>query len=320
VLGWWPTEFRLKKQSCQMASSDIQPRDPPRESTMTGAASKVATKGVIFGASGLLGKALMREWTGDDTLTGFSSKDVDIRDSNQVAAAVERARPDWIVLAAAYTDVDGCETNRDLAFAVNCQGAVNVAGAAKQCGSRLLFVSTDYVFDGTKTAPYQTTDARTPRSVYGRSKAEAEVQVLELIPDCCIVRTSWLFGPGAKCFPDTILQLAATRGELDVVDDQRGCPTYAPDLAQALIHCCRAGARGIVHATNRGACTWFEFAREIVERAGAKAIVRPTTSDKFVRPAERPKYSVLAAESLEKYGICLPTWQDALQRYLAERA
>jgi dTDP-4-dehydrorhamnose reductase len=277
-------------------------------------------KVAIFGASGLLGKALMRSWAGPDLLTGFGSKDADIRDMNKIAATVQQARPDWIVLAAAYTDVDGCERNGELAFAVNCRGAVNVARAAKDCGSRLLFVSTDYVFDGTKTTPYETTDPRTPRSVYGKSKAEAERQILEVMPDCCVVRTSWLFGVGAKCFPDTILKLAATREELDVVNDQRGCPTFAPDLAQAIIALCRAHAAGIVHATNRGECTWFEFARQIVQEAGARALVRPTTSNKFVRPAERPKYSVLSAASLENYGILLPSWEDALRRYLAERS
>ena len=288
--------------------------------SMTTGRSRDAVRVAIFGATGLLGKALMRQWMGPDSVTGFGSKDADIRDRNTVAARVQDTRPDWIVLAAAYTDVDGCETNCDLAFAVNCQGAVNVARVAQDCGSRLLFVSTDYVFDGTKTAPYETTDPRMPRSVYGKSKAEAERQILEMMPDCCVVRTSWLFGVGGKCFPDTILKLAATRGELDVVNDQRGCPTYAPDLAQAIIGLCRAHARGIVHATNRGECTWFEFARQTVREAGAQALVRPSTSDQFRRPAERPKYSVLSAASLENYGILLPSWQDALRRYLSERA
>jgi len=274
----------------------------------------------IFGATGLLGKALMREWAGHewtgDEIAGLGSKDVDIRDPQQISDVVRPTGPDWIVLAAAYTDVDGCEGNRELAFDVNSRGAANVARAAKQCGSRLLFLSTDYVFDGTKTTPYETDDPRAPRSVYGRSKAQAEDQLAQLLPGCCILRASWLFGVGGKCFPDTILKLAATRPALDVVNDQRGSPTYAPDLARAIVQLCRAGAQGIVHATNRGECSWFEFAREIVAGAGFKTVVRPTTSDKFVRPAERPKYSVLSPRSLEKYGIVMPAWQDALRRYL----
>jgi dTDP-4-dehydrorhamnose reductase len=271
----------------------------------------------IFGATGLLGKALVREWK-DDEVTGFASADGDIRDEKQVSNLVQHARPDWIVLAAAYTDVDGCESNRDLAFGVNCRGAANVARAAKQHGSRLLFLSTDYVFDGTKTTPYETHDPRSPSSVYGHSKAEAEVRLAEILPGCCIVRTSWLFGPGGKCFPDTILKLAETRPELEVVGDQHGSPTYSIDLARAIIQLCRQGASGIVHATNRGDCSWYEFAREIIAAAGLKTVVRETTSDKFVRPAKRPKYSVLSPESLQKHGIAMPHWRDALKRYLLE--
>ncbi|HTA25537.1 MAG TPA: dTDP-4-dehydrorhamnose reductase [Terriglobales bacterium] len=272
----------------------------------------------IFGATGLLGKALVREWASDE-VNGLGSKDADIRDPHQVLAAVQRTRPEWIVLAAAYTDVDGCESNRELAFAVNCAGAVNVAQAAKACGSRLLFLSTDYVFDGLSTTPYETDHPRAPQSVYGKSKADAEEQLVQILPDCCIVRTSWLFGTGSKCFPDTILKVAATKPEIDVVDDQRGRPTYAADLARAIIQLCHKQATGIVHATNAGDCTWFEFAREIIRDAGLNTVVRPTTSDKFVRPAKRPKYSVLSAKSRAKYGIDMPHWQNALQDYLLER-
>lgn len=272
----------------------------------------------IFGATGLLGKALMSEWT-EDEVTGFGSKDGDIRDLRVVLELVQRSRPDWIILAAAYTDVDGCETHGDLAFDVNRGGAVNVARAAKQHSARLLFLSTDYVFDGTKTKPYTTADPRAPRSVYGKSKAEAEVQLQQILPECCIVRTSWLFGTGGKCFPDTILKLAASRPQLEVVGDQRGSPTYAVDLARAIVQLCRKGASGVVHATNRGECSWYEFAREDIAMARADTVVRETTSDKFVRPAERPKYSVLSPDSLQKYGITMPDWRDALQRYLVER-
>lgn len=273
----------------------------------------------IFGATGLLGKALIGQWR-EDTVLGLSSKDADIRDAQQVTSIVQRTQPDWIVLAAAYTDVDGCETNPDLAFDVNCKGAVNVARAAAESGSRLLFLSTDYVFDGMKRSPYEAGDVRAPRSVYGKSKAQAEVELSRILPNCCVVRTSWLFGVGGKCFPDTILKLGSTRPEIEVVNDQRGCPTYAPDLAGTIIQLCKAGASGIVHVTNDGDCTWFDFAREIARQAGLSTIVKPTTSDKFVRPAERPKYSVLSSQSLERYSITMPTWQDALARYIAARS
>lgn len=272
----------------------------------------------VFGSSGLLGKALMREWQGDG-VTGLSSRDLDIRDVGRVAQVVKQTRPDWIVLAAAYTDVDGCESNRDLAFAVNRDGAINVADAARQQGARLLFLSTDYVFDGKKNSPYGTHHARNPQSVYGKSKAEAEIKLLELLPEVCIARTSWLFGVGGKCFPDTILKLAASRPALDVVNDQRGSPTYVIDLARTIIQLCRANADGIVHVTNSGDCTWFDFAGEIVHTAGLPAHVKPITSQQMARPAPRPAYSVLSAASLHAHKIEMPSWHDALRRYLKER-
>jgi dTDP-4-dehydrorhamnose reductase len=275
-------------------------------------------KVMILGASGLLGKALMREWTGDE-IVGLGSRDVDIRDGEKVREVVEKFRPEWIVLAAAYTNVDDCEKHPDLAFAVNRDGAVNVADAAKQAGARLLFLSSDYVFDGKKNSPYETGDARKPQSVYGRSKAEAEVRLLEVLPESCIARTSWLFGAGGKCFPDTILKLAGTRPVLDVVNDQRGCPTYSVDLARAILELCCKHARGIVHATNAGDCSWFEFAREIVKGAGLPTQVRPVSSQQMARPAPRPAYSVLSPKSLQQYGIAMPAWQDALERYLNAR-
>jgi dTDP-4-dehydrorhamnose reductase len=273
---------------------------------------------LIFGASGLLGKALMQQWSGDQ-VTGLNSRDGDIRDPNRVQEIVQQNSPHWVVLAAAYTDVDGCESNRELAFAVNRDGAVNVCQAAVSVGARFLFLSSDYVFDGRKAAPYETTDQRNPRSVYGRTKAEAETRLLESNPSCCIVRTSWLFGSGGKCFPDTILKLAATRPALDVVNDQRGCPTYSEDLARAIIQLCRKNASGIVHATNAGDCTWFEFARHIVRTAGLNTEVRPVSSRQMARPAPRPAYSVLSAHSLRSLGIEMPTWQDAIERYVKQK-
>jgi dTDP-4-dehydrorhamnose reductase len=272
----------------------------------------------IFGASGLLGKALIREWNGD-AVTGLSSREADIRDAERVHQVVEETRPEWMVLAAAYTDVDGCEANPEPAFAVNRDGAVNVATAAKRFGARLVFLSSDYVFDGKKTTPYETGDTRNPQSVYGRTKAEAEIRLLELMPDCCIARTSWLFGTGGKCFPDTILRLAANRPALDVVNDQRGCPTYAVDLARAIVQLCRDDARGVVHVTNAGDCTWFEFAQEIVRSAGLTTTVRPVSSQQMARPAPRPAYSVLSPARLQSLGIKMPSWHDALSRYLEER-
>jgi dTDP-4-dehydrorhamnose reductase len=229
---------------------------------------------------------------------------------------IRDSRPDWILLAAAYTDVDGCESHRDRAFAVNCEGAINVAQAAREAGSRLMFLSTDYVFDGAKRSPYTTDDPRKPASVYGESKARAEERLLEILPEVCIARTSWLFGHGGKCFPTTLLKLALTRPEISVVNDQRGSPTFTRDLASALVQLCRASARGIVHVTNSGNCTWYEFASEIVRASGLPTAVKPVTTAEFPRPARRPAYSVLSPDSLHAYNIRMPQWQDALRRYL----
>jgi dTDP-4-dehydrorhamnose reductase len=236
-----------------------------------------------------------------------------------VQQVVSETRPDWVVLAAAYTDVDGCESNQELAFAVNRDGAVNAAKAANAVGARFMFLSSDYVFDGKKKAPYEARDPRNPQSLYGKTKAEAEVKLLEINPNFCIARTSWLFGTGGKCFPDTILKLASSRPALDVVNDQRGCPTYVEDLAQAIVQLCRKNASGIVHATNAGDCTWFEFAREIVRAAGLNTPVQPVSSRQMARPAPRPAYSVLSPNSLNSLGIQMPSWQDALQRYIKAR-
>jgi dTDP-4-dehydrorhamnose reductase len=273
----------------------------------------------LFGASGLLGQDLVQELKAEQ-LTALSSKDADLRDHSRVRDVIRDSRPDWILLSAAYTDVDGCELNRDLAFAVNCDGAINVAEAAREAGSRLMFLSTDYVFDGSKRSPYQTSDARKPTSVYGESKARAEERLLEILPEVCIVRTSWLFGHGGKCFPATILKLASTRPGISVVNDQRGSPTFARDLASALVQLCRASARGIVHVTNAGDCTWYEFATEIVRESGLPTTVQPVTTAEFPRPARRPAYSVLSPDSLHAYNVRMPEWRDALRRYLGSAA
>ena len=269
----------------------------------------------LFGASGLLGQELVQELK-HDHLTALSSQDADLRNRARVREVIRDSRPDWIILSAAYTDVDGCESNRDLAFAVNCDGAFNVAEAASQVGSRLLFLSTDYVFDGSKRSPYEITDARNPTSVYGESKARAEERLIEILPEVCIARTSWLFGHGGKCFPATILKLASTRPEISVVNDQRGSPTFTRDLAHALAQLCRADARGIVHVTNSGNCTWYDIATEIMRASSLPTKVKPVTTAEFPRPARRPAYSVLSPDSLHAYNIHMPDWKDALHRYL----
>jgi dTDP-4-dehydrorhamnose reductase len=273
---------------------------------------------LLFGASGLLGKVLQEEW-GSDEIIPATSREADIRSEEQVRKLFFKCRPEWTILAAAYTDVDACENNSALAHAVNFRGAINVAQAARENNSRFLLISTDYVFDGTKSTPYEVDDPIRPLNVYGRSKAAAEQGVRDILPGCCILRTSWLFGAIGKCFPNSILALARERKTLSVVTDQTGSPTFNRDLARVIRELVRAGAAGTIHAANSGNCSWFEFAQEIL-RAGVHADVQlvPISTQELRRPAPRPRYSVLSCKSLAPFGISLRSWKEALPVYLQE--
>ena len=273
----------------------------------------------ILGATGLLGRALVPAFAGHEC-RGYGSADIDIRDASQIRSALEGFHPDWTILAAAYTDVDGAEKNPEAVLAINREGACNVARATRDCGSHLLFLSTDYVFDGSQRTPYETDDSRCPINLYGRSKAEAEEQIQKILPDACIVRTSWLFGLGRQCFPDTILRKAAEGRSLRVVDDQRGSPTLTDDLARAIVQLAEQRACGIVHVTNQGECSWYEFAEALVADAGLHTQITPVGTAEFVRPARRPAYSVLSGHSRNAFGISMASWQDAAKRYVAARA
>jgi dTDP-4-dehydrorhamnose reductase len=273
---------------------------------------------LVIGATGLLGKVLLEEWNGD-TITGVGSRDVDIRDPSQLRQLFGRCRPEWTILLAAYTDVDGCERDPKRAHEVNCGGALNVARAARDARSKLFFVSTDYVFDGSKNAPYEPQDAVCPINAYGRSKAEAEEAIREIIPSCCILRTSWLFGAVGRCFPNTILELARSQKKLRVVADQVGSPTFNRDLARAIVKLVQADAHGTLHASNAGECSWCDFARELVRAAGFKDVaVEAVRTEDIPRPAPRPRYSVLSKASLERYGIHMRPWRETLGDYFAD--
>jgi dTDP-4-dehydrorhamnose reductase len=273
---------------------------------------------LIIGAEGLLGRALAEEGRGLEVIPA-TSREADIRDATAVRGLFTRTRPDCSILAAAFTDVDGCEREPERAHQVNCVGAANVARAARESSSRLIFISTDYVFDGKKAAPYETTDLTKPLSIYGRSKAAGEAAVQEILPDSCIVRTARLFGTGGKCFPASILRLAETQDEIAVVNDQIGSPTFNRDLARAVLQLAGSGACGIVHATNSGTCSWFEFAQETLRAAGIEDVrVRAISSEESGRPAARPKYSVLSDASLRACGIFMRPWPSALGAYIEE--
>ena len=273
---------------------------------------------LVLGARGMLGSDILQGLKSDEVIPA-SSAEADIRDLQQVSALVSRVRPDWIVLTAAYTSVDGSESNPDLAFAVNATGAGNVARAASEHRARLFYVSTDYVFDGSSTRPYETSDPIRPLNVYGASKAAGERAVQNYAKDWCIARTSWLFGTSGVSFPEKILKASKTRTELSVVADQVGSPTFTRDLAAAMLQLIRTEARSIVHITNSGACSWFEFAREILRQAGRESIrVLPVTTAEYPLPARRPAYSVLSPASLTQYGITIRDWKEALPDYLKD--
>lgn len=228
------------------------------------------------------------------------------------------ARPQVVLHAAAYTDVEGAEREPDKARAVNVEGTTRVAQAAAKAGARLIVISTDYVFDGRKGQPYLETDEPHPLGVYAKTKREAEVQALARCPQTLIVRTAWLYGQHGKNFVKTILRLARERSELRVVSDQRGSPTHAGDLAEALAQVVQTDLTGVVHAVGERDCTWHEFAQAIVSLAGLKTPVHPITTADANLKAPRPPYTVLANRRLAQQGIVLPHWRDALVRFLRE--
>ena len=274
---------------------------------------------LVLGARGMLGTDIVNEWQSDELIPAGSSE-ADLREFPQVDSLIKKVRPDWIVLAAAYTDVDGCERHPELAFAVNATGVENVARAAKSSGSRLFLVSTDYVFDGKGTRPYETTDPIAPLNVYGTSKAAGEKALQKNHSAWCIGRTSWLFGVNGPSFPEKILKAAESRPELSVVNDQIGSPTYTRDFARAIRDLVMKDARGITHITNEGSCSWFDFAKEILAGSGRGSIpVRPISTDQSARPARRPNYSVLSPSSLHAFGIRTRPWQEALTEFLKEK-
>lgn len=272
---------------------------------------------LIIGSSGLLGSDLVEEWT-EDTILSATSREADIRDPEQVRGLVCKARPDWIILAAGYTDVDGSERHADLAFALNRDGARNVSVVARELGAKLCYLSTDYVFDGATNRPYEPEDPVHPLSVYGASKAAGEQAVQENAGHWLIARTSWLFGAARASFPEKILRAAESQPELKVVADQVGSPTYTRDLAAAIRKLVRADAHGILNVTNSGTCSWFEFAKEILKHAGRSIPISPITSDQAGRPARRPAYSALSPKALAVYGIAMRGWQHALDDYLRD--
>ena len=271
---------------------------------------------LITGAQGQLGHALQQALAGEDLiLKDLPEFDLTRSDSESQIVA---ARPSVILHVGAYTNVDGAEREPDRALAVNAQGTTFVARAATTLNARLIYVSTDYVFDGTQTTPYHEEDVPHPVNVYGQSKRVGEVAALTGCPNTLVIRTAWLYGHAGNNFVKTIMRLAGEKPFLDVVADQRGCPTNADDLALALKDLFASDLRGICHVTNTGDCTWHEFAEAIVSLMGLSTPVRPITTAQAGRLARRPAYSVLASGRLATVRALLPHWQDALARFMKE--
>ncbi len=284
-------------------------------------------RAALIGASGMLAQ-MIREVAPDHyQWNDFDLPAFDLTLRGQVLSEVGRGGFDLIVNCAAYTDVDGCESNPELANRVNGDGPGLLAEAAKLSGAMLVHISTDYVFDGLATKPYRETSPTGPHSAYGRSKLLGEEEILGSgLEKYLIIRTSWLFGPGGKNFVETMLRLATEREALRVVDDQVGSPTYTADLAQAIFRLLAAGQAGIFHFANAGYCSWYEFSREIIRQyvasGGEVALQRhlPITTSEYPLPAPRPAYSVFSTAKYQaSCGGEIPSWQDALGRYLIRR-
>jgi dTDP-4-dehydrorhamnose reductase len=269
------------------------------------------TRTLVTGATGMLGRELVRE-LGDEH--EVLTPRFDVCDRDATVGAITSLRPDVVVHAAAWTDVDGCETDPDRAFRTNALGTRNVADGARRAGAHVVAVSTDYVFDGTATQPYVEWDATNPLSVYGRSKLGGEH---ELDPGWAVVRTSWLFAAHGRSFVRSVLE---RDGELRVVDDQHGCPTAAPDLARMIRLLAAARLPGTFHVTNQGATTWWQLARDVLAVAGRDPErVVPIPSSELDRPAPRPARSVLDNAALRLAGIgLLPDHHDPLEQIVKE--
>ena len=277
-------------------------------------------KVLVTGAKGQLGTDLMNELAkrGIEGI-GVDVEEMDITDKDACRRVITEAGPDAVIHCAAYTAVDAAEDNVELCRRINGEGTRNVAQACKEADVKLMYISTDYVFDGQGTRPWEPDDERHPLNVYGQTKYEGELAVEELSDKYFIVRIAWVFGVAGKNFIKTMLRLGKERGAVSVVDDQVGSPTYTHDLARLLVDMIQTDKYGRYHATNEGLCSWYEFAKEIFRQAGMDVPVTPVSSDAFPAKATRPSNSRLNKDKLSENGFeRLPAWQDALGRFLKE--
>ncbi|SYZ73044.1 Spore coat polysaccharide biosynthesis protein SpsK [Candidatus Zixiibacteriota bacterium] len=281
---------------------------------------------LITGSQGQLGRDLVSVLSQKHTVTGIDIEDLDICDRDRTNALIGEAKPDIVIHTAAYTDVDSCESNRELAMRINVEGTENLALAVREIGARMIYYSTDYVFDGTKDSPYIETDRPNPMTIYGRSKWEGEKRVIKNLADFLIIRIAWVYGKNGKNFVKTMLKLGRVQMEnrikkveivpLKVVNDQFGSPTWTMAIVRQTELLLEKDLTGIVHGTSEGVATWYDFARAIFEEAGMEVDVRPCTTKEFLRPAPRPHFSVLENKCLKEAGFNLmPDWRNSLKEF-----
>lgn len=277
-------------------------------------------KVLVTGVKGQLGYDVVNELNKRGHIAiGTDIEEMDITDANSVDSVVKESAPDAVIHCAAYTAVDAAEDNVELCRKINVEGTQNIANVCKELDIKMIYISTDYVFDGEGERPWEADDERTPLNVYGQTKYEGELAVQNTLDKYFIVRIAWVFGVNGKNFIKTMLNLGKTRDSLTVVNDQFGSPTYTFDLARLLVDMVETEKYGIYHATNEGICTWYEFACEIFRQAGINVKVSPVSASEYPAKAKRPSNSRMSKEKLTENGFeKLPTWQDALSRYLKE--
>ncbi|MGR9589851.1 dTDP-4-dehydrorhamnose reductase [Bacillus thuringiensis] len=275
-------------------------------------------KVLVTGAKGQLGQdvvSLLKEQTCE--VFGFGREELNIADEKQVSEKVLLIQPDIIIHTAAYTQVDQAESDEEAAFKVNAEGTKYLAQAAEAVRAKFCYISTDYVFDGTKDTPYKADDQTNPQTVYGKSKLVGEQYTQEYCSKSYIVRTSWVFGLYGNNFVKTMLRLAEENKELGIVHDQVGSPTYTTDLARFIISLVQTDKYGVYHGSNSGVCSWYEFAKEIFKQSNIEIVVNPLKTEDFPRPAARPKYSVLDKGMIEENGFeSFQNWKEALKDFL----
>lgn len=273
---------------------------------------------LVTGVKGQLGYDVMRELEKrGHTGIGVDVEEMDITDAAKVEEVIKASDVETVIHCAAYTAVDAAEDNVEICRRINADGTENIARVCKELDLKMIYISTDYVFNGEGTRPWEPDDEREPLNVYGETKYEGELAVEKYLEKYYIVRIAWVFGVNGKNFIKTMLKLSETHSELNVVNDQIGSPTYTRDLAVLLADMAEREAYGRYHATNEGLCTWYDFAKEIFRQAGKEIVIHPVTSEQFPSKAKRPHNSRLNKDKLEENGFRrLPTWQDALGRYL----